>query len=335
MICHVLPEERALVIETNDPYLLLQKVPTAFQLAPTIVGMPHGVDEVARLALLHVDAPSPIEHYYRWQRERTMIPQPFAHQVETSAFLVTNPHGYCLNDIGTGKTMSALWAADYLMEAGVAKRALIVAPLSTLERVWGDALFLNFQHRKFSILHGTADRRKKLLAEPRDFYVLNHDGVGVIQKELVARSDIDILICDELAAYRNKQTGRWKVIESVIYPAKGRPMPWVWGLTGAPIPNSPEDAYAQCRLVTPTTVPKYFTQFRNMTMEHQSTYVWTPRAEAVDIVHKAMRPAIRYAREDCIDLPGEVYTTYDVELSAEQTKHYKEIMRELFTEIKG
>ena len=96
--------------------------------------------------------------------------------------------------------------------------------------------------------------------------MLNHDGVGVIQKELAARQDIDILICDELAVYRNKQTGKWKAIESIIYPDKGRPMPWVWGLTGAPIPNSPEDAYAQCRLVTPISVPKYFTQFRNMVM---------------------------------------------------------------------
>jgi SNF2 family DNA or RNA helicase len=112
-------------------------------------------------------------------------------------------------------------------------------------------------------------------------------------------------------------------------------MPWVWGLTGAPIPNEPTDAYGQCLLVTPTTVPKYFTQFRNMVMEHQSIYVWTPRREALDIVYKAMRPAIRFKRDDCLDLPGEMFQTRDVELSAEQTKHYKEIMRELYTEVQG
>jgi SNF2 family DNA or RNA helicase len=210
---------------------------------------------------------------YSWPRDRSLIAAPFAHQQQTTLFMAVNPRGYVLNDIGTGKTMSALWAADFLMEMGVAKRALIIAPLSTLERVWGDAAFIHFKHRKFKVLHGSAERRRKLLAEPADFYIINHDGVGVIVKELAARQDIDIVIIDELAVYRNRQTAKWKAMNEVLYPTKGKPKPWVWGLTGAPIPQSPEDAYGQCRLVTPTTVPKFFTMWRNMTMDHQSTYV--------------------------------------------------------------
>src|SRR3990167_99344 len=272
---------------------------------------------------------------YTWPRARKFIPEPFAHQRETTAFLAMNPRAYCLNDIGTGKTMSALWAADLLMEVGAVHRALIVAPLSTLERVWGDALFIHLPHRKFAILHGSAERRKKLLAEKKDFYILNHDGVGVIQKELEARPDIDLIIGDEWAVYRNKQTAKWKAIDRVIYPVKGTPRPWVWGLTGRPIPNAPTDAYGQCVLVTPTTVPRFFSQFRNMTMEHQSLYTWTPRPEALGIVYKAMRPAIRFKSDECLDLPGEIHQTRDVELSSDQLKHYKEIMRELYTEVQG
>ena len=337
MTCYVLPEDRALVIETDDPVLMLQKVPTAFQLSPKIVGMPHGIEEVARLAVcLHIDVPSPIEHYYTWPRERTKIPQPFKHQIETAAFMVSNPHGFVLNDIGTGKSLTAAWAADFLMDNSAGHRTLIAAPLSTLERVWGDTLFIHFPHRTFSVLHGSADRRKKLLAQPRDFYIINHDGIAVIHKELAARPDIDIIIIDEIAVFRNKQTGKWKAIESLIYPGKGvAPKPWVWGMTGAPIPNSPEDAYGQCRLVSPTTVPKFFGMWRNMVMQHQSTYIWTPRPEAIDIVYKAMRPSIRFKRSDCIDLPPTVFSTRDVELSDEQAKHLKELMRELVTEVHG
>ena len=335
---HIFEEERALVLETSDPAFVLKNVPTAFQLTPTIVGMPHDVENTARLAVMGVQVESPITYQYRWPRERTKIPNPFKHQIETAAFAVTNPHGYILNDIGTGKSLTAAWAADYLMEAGYAHRALIVAPLSTLERVWGDTLFIHFTHRTFSVLHGAADRRRKLLAQPRDFYIVNHGGVGVIAKELAARPDIDLIIIDEIAVYRNKQTGKWKVIESLIYPdpKTGRaPKPWVWGLTGKPIPNSPEDAYGQCRLVTPTTVPKYFTQWRAMVMDHQSTYIWTPRPEATKIVFDVMRPSIRFKRDECLDLPPAIYQTRDVELSPEQQRHYKEINRELFTEIQG
>jgi SNF2 family DNA or RNA helicase len=88
-------------------------------------------------------------------------------------------------------------------------------------------------------------------------------------------------------------------------------------------------------LVTPTTVPKFFGQFRSMVMNHQSTFIWTPRPEATKIVFDAMRPAIRFKRDDCIDLPPTIYQTRDVELSPEQTKHLKELMRELMTEVEG
>lgn len=272
---------------------------------------------------------------YAWPRDRSTIAEPFAHQQQTTLFMACNPHSYVLNDIGTGKTLSALWAADFLIEIGAANRALIIAPLSTLERVWGDAAFIHFRHRKFKVLHGSALRRRKLLAEPADFYIINHDGVGVILEDIVARQDIDIVIIDELAVYRNRQTDKWKALNEVLYPAKGKPKPWVWGMTGAPIPNSPEDAYGQCKLVTPTTVPKFFTMWRNMTMDHQSTYVWTPRPEALGMVYKAMVPAIRFKRDECLDLPPVLHTTLDVELSADQIQHYKRMANELYTEISG
>ena len=330
----IMPEEQAIVIETDDARVLAT-VPTAFELAPGFIGMPHGVDEVIRLSLLGIEVPSPIEFYYDWPRDRSTIPQPFSHQRATAAFMATNPHGYVLNDIGTGKSLTAAWAMDYLMRIGAGHRALIIAPLSTLERVWGDTLFVHFTHRSFAILHGSAERRRRLLAQPSDAYVINHDGVAVIAKELARRPDIDIVIIDEVATYRNKQTGRWKVVEEFLYPTGGTPKPWVWGMTGTPTPNSPEDAYGQCRLVTPTTVPKFFGQFRAMVMNHQSNYVWTPRDEATKIVHQVMRPAIRFKRDECIDLPPTIYQTRDVTLSADQTKHMKELMRELVTEVEG
>ena len=331
----VFPEERALALRTQDPAAILKAVPSAFQIGGDIVGMPHGVDESVRLALAGIEAPAPIQVHYDWPRDRVRIPEPFMHQVSTAAFFSVHPRAYCLNGIGTGKTLSALWAADFLMRMGAVRRVLVVAPLSTLERVWGDASFFHLTHRKVSVLHGSAERRRRLLAQHKDFYIINHDGIGVVQKELAARSDIDLIIIDEVAAYRNQRTAKWKALQSVVFPAGRAPRPWVWGLTGTPTPNEPTDAYGQCRLITPTTVPKFFTQFRNMVMEHQSTYVWTPRREANQTVFKAMRPAIRFKRDDCLDLPPVIYQTRDVELSTEQLKHYKELMRELYTEVRG
>lgn len=336
----VITEHRALLVETNDPVLMLQKVPAAFRMDDTgpggsgVLGMPHDCDTVTRLAYMGVKVPSPILYYYDWPRERTLIPEPFAHQKETAAFMVTYPHSFVLNDIGTGKTMSALWAMDFLMQEGLLKRALLTTPLSTLERVWGDALYFHFKHRTFNVLHGAAARRKKLLAQERDFYIINHDGINVVGAELAQRPDINGVDIDEVAVYRNKNE-RWKAMDRLLYPTKGAPRAFAWGLTGAPIPNSPEDAFHQCKLVTPTSVPKYFTQWRNMVMDHQSTYVWTPRVESTKIVYEAMRPAIRFTRDECLDLPPCIIQTRDVDLSADQSKHYKAVMKELYTEVQG
>ena len=113
-----------------------------------------------------------------------------------------------LNQIGTGKTNSALWAADFLMREGIINKALIVSPLSTLERVWGDTIFMDLHHRKFKILHGTAAKRRKLVAEDADFYVVNHDGFPIISEELMGK--VDLIIVDEATEYKNPQTQRFK-----------------------------------------------------------------------------------------------------------------------------
>ena len=329
----VIPDLQALVIESSDPRLVTL-IPSAFTLAPGFVGMPHTIDTVARLALLGVNVTSPIESYYSWPRERTLIPNPFAHQMTTSGFFVTNPRSYCFSSIGVGKTLSAAWAADYLLDAGAIRTVLVVSTLSSLERTWGDVFYFNFGHRKFKILHGTADKRRKLLAQPAEFYIINYAGVAVIQKELIAKN-FDLVILDECAECGKKNTGLWKSLDQLIYPKARPPIPWVWGMTATPIPNSPVDAFPQLKLITPTRAPQFFTQWKNMVMDHQSLYVFTPRKEATAIVHQAMQPAIRFVRDEIMDLPPTIYSTRDVELSADQKKHYQAISRELYTEVNG
>ena len=51
---------------------------------------------------------------------------------------------------------------------------------------------------KVQVLHGDAKTRRKRLAEDADIYVINHDGVGVVAKELaalIAAGEIDVLVC--------------------------------------------------------------------------------------------------------------------------------------------
>ena len=149
--------------------------------------------------------------------------KPLAHQRVMCNFMALHRRCFNLSDMGTAKTLSALWAADWLMrqyeQRGEEFRALIVAPLSTLERVWGNAIFENFlSRRSFEILHGDAHKRIAGLARPADFYIVNFDGVGVgahtrkrfeldgFSKALAERSDIRLAIVDEASAYKDLRT---------------------------------------------------------------------------------------------------------------------------------
>lgn len=331
MIVH--KESRRVILNLRDPERVTSVIPSAKVLehaGATLVVVPHGEDEVKVLRNLDLDVPAPIEHHYEWPC--TYPDGPFAHQRLTSAFLSLHDRAYCLNGMGSGKTLSGLWAFDYLRQAGRAKRLLVVAPLSTLDRTWGDEIFTHFPHLTAAVLHGTMERRLKLLAIPHDVYIVNHDGVksSVLIDALRKRDDIDVVIYDELAVCRTAATARFKTTQRLL---EGRK--YVWGFTGTPTPNAPTDAWAQCRLITPWTVPKYFGQFRDDVMKQVSPFKWVARHNALDLVSKAMQPAIRFSREECIDLPPTTHVTREVELTKEQRIAFDDMLAKLHAEYEG
>lgn len=313
----VYPHHRKLVIPFRADIANL--VPESRRLATQgqdLLAVPFGREEVKLLRNLGIDAPAPILHLYDWNGDT-----PFDTQRYTAALLTNNSRAYVLNDMGTGKTRATLHALNYLQQQGEVRKALIVAPLSTLTTVWDREIFEFFPHMSTATLHGTRKKRLQQLDRDVDLYIINHDGLHTLKQALIDRPDIDVVVIDELAAFRNAQTRRWKALAAVIGQRK-----FVWGLTGAPIPSSPTDAWAQCRLLTPNTVPKYFTQFRASTMLKVSQFRWVERDGALDTVFKAMQPAVRYKRSDCLDLPPTLYSTRAVEFSPPQKAAYKELV---------
>jgi SNF2 family DNA or RNA helicase len=326
MLVH-LPSKR-LVLHLANPDRVTTVIPTARAFdfkGHQLVAVPHRIDEVRVLRNLGIQAPSPVEHHYEWPG----LHKPFKAQMATSSFLTLNPKAFVLNDMGTGKTLATLWAFDYLRTAGLAKKMLVTCPLSTMERTWGDEIFANFPHLNFAILYGSKERRLKLLAQDADVYIVNHHGMKVIEPELAA-SDIDTFVIDELGVFRNTSTALWKTAHKI---AVGRER--VWGLTGTPTPNAPTDAFAQCRIIAPERVPKYFGKFRDMVMRQLGQFKWVPRDSATEIVAEAMQPAVRFTRKDCVDLPPTIPLWRHAQLTAEQNKSYKDMVAKLTMEYQG
>jgi SNF2 family DNA or RNA helicase len=259
---------------------------------------------------------------------------PFAAQIETASFLSMHSRAFCLNGMGTGKTNSALWAYDYMRRTKIVNKVLVVCPLSTMERTWADSVFNTFSHLDAVVLHGTREKRIKLLKEDVHVYIINIDGLATIKDELAKRPDIDLIVVDELALARNSSTDRWKTLNTICNKQGSRR---VWGMTGSPTPNAPTDAWAQCKLITPdnTGVPKYFGAFRDRVMRQLTQFKWIARPEANDVIHQMMQPAIRFSLDDCTDLPEQIFITREVEMTVEQKKAYKDMLSKLATEYAG
>jgi len=322
----VIDKARTLALKLNDPNRVLSAIPTAtlVELSGTpIVMAPHRLDEVKVLRNLGVCAPSPILHYYDWPG--SLIP--YRHQRETAAFLTLNQRCLVLNEIGMGKTMTALWAADYLIKTGKIEKVLIMSPLSTLERVWGDNIFTNLLDRKFVVLHGSAAKRRLLLRTEADFYIVNYDGFPTIEND--CHDMFDLVILDEAATYRHISTQRFKLFSRWLKP---QPKLWLWLMTGTPIPDSPLDAWALAKLIDSPALIKTFTAFRNQVMIKIGQWKFVPRPEATEIVEKILQPAVRFTRDECLDLPETIVQTRQVNLTSEQKKHYDQMLRHFIIE---
>jgi SNF2 family DNA or RNA helicase len=322
----VVERAKALALKLNNPNRVLDSIPTAktYDVRGTpLVITPHRLDEVKVLNNLGIRAPSPILHYYNWPGQFI----PFEHQKQTAAFLTLNHRGLVLNDIGTGKTQSALWAADYLIKIKAVKKVLILSPLSTLERVWGDGIFTGLTHRKFVVLHGTASKRLKLLEKEVDFYICNHDGFPIISD---ATYDMfDLVIVDEAAVLRNPSTRRFKLFRRWL---DKNLTTRLWLMTGTPTPNDPTDAWALAKLVGSPNLTKTFTAFREQVMMKLGQWKYVPRPESVEITKHVLQPAVRYTRDECFDLPDTIVQTRKVDLTTEQRKHYAQMLKHLISE---
>jgi Uri superfamily endonuclease len=293
--------------------------------------VPLTLESARVLRNLGIEAPSPIESDYTWPIIAGR--QPRWYQIATSSYLTLNPRAHVHNAPRTGKTLSVLWSIDYLQKTGVIHKALVVAPLSTLERAWGDEIFLNFPGKRFAVLHGSAEKRRKLLASDQDIYVINHDGVEILQDELAKRGDIDMAVIDEVAVMRNAQTSRWKSLNKLV---NGRGVfTWCWGLTGTPTSNEPTDAYGQAKLVRPETVKGLsFTRFKDQVMQQFGMYRWVPRPGAEANVARVLSPSIRFERTVVTSMEPCLIERH-AELSSDQKHHINKLLKEAATEIDG
>lgn len=324
-------EDKALVFRTRNPqkYAVIPKHKVMKREDDGYdVAVYWGLDEVRVLKNLGVkDVPSPITRRYNWPGRY----KPMAHQVDTASFLTINKRAFVFNDPGTGKTLSALWAADYLMTRGAVRRCLILCPLSIMHSAWFSDLNNSIIHRSAVVAHHTkSTRRIEMIQGDYEFVICNYDGLNLVADEVINDGRFDLVIVDEANAYKTITTKRWKTLKSIL-----RPDTHLWMMTGTPASQSPADAYGLAKLVNPEGVPKFFTAWRDQVMYKATMFKWLPKANAREQVFEALQPAIRYAKDQCLDLPPVVTMTREVPLTPQQKKYYDLLKDRMMVQASG
>ena len=184
-------------------------------------------------------------------------------------------------------------------------------------------------HRRVAVAYGSPDKRKKILNGDYEFIVINYDGVNIVFNEL-EKIGFDLIVVDEANAYKNVTTKRWKALAKLM-----KPTTRLWMLTGTPASQSPIDAFGIAKLVSPQNVPRTMTVWKDKVMHQLSRFKWIPKNDAKQKVFDALQPAIRFTKNECLDLPDLMYQTREVPLSPQALRYYNALKKDMLIQAAG
>jgi SNF2 family DNA or RNA helicase len=243
--------------------------------------------------------------------------QYWPHQIQGARTMARMNSVLLADEMGLGKSLQALTTAAIDFELGLAKRVLIVCPV-TLKWNWRDEIR---QHTKFSwmILDGDPDERKAILdvfsLGGCDILIVNYEQVVKHLQELI-RLNFDIAILDEAHYIKNHKSKRTEAILEL-------PIKRFFLLTGSPLLNKVNELWPLLRLIEPTKFPDYW-RFVN---RYALFGGWKGKAvigtkNPNELQGHLNRVMIRRLKKDVLDLPEKQYIIVQVDMHPEQKRLY-------------
>lgn len=237
---------------------------------------------------------------------------------------------------GAGKTSIVLSVIKDYIKAGKIRRVLLIAPLRPCYSVWPKQIdhWSNFAGLKSEVFHGRDP--KEIKESDAEIVIVNFNYLTkLIKNPARFKSDygFDCLVIDELSAFKKISSKRFKLLKSVMDTFTYR-----WGLTGSPAANRLLDIFGQVLILDGGKhLGRYITHFKNryFVPSGYGGYTWLPRDDSTpdEIYTKLKTFAISLKAEDYISMPELVVNDIAVTLPDQALKQYKQMERDLITEI--
>lgn len=248
-------------------------------------------------------------------------------------------------DVGTGKSRTAIESIRYLynLEQKLVP-TLIISPLITLENWKREILkFSKTQERDIVILHGSADKKKKLIANllknPNKIIIMNWEALlSDYIYDYFTKNIPTILVGDELHYIKNHSSKRTKLALKL-----SKLVRYKIGLTGTPVLNSSEDLWSQLFFLDNGKrlgdkfhwfKAKYFYDKNAGMPSHVHFPDWVPHKDSNEKIKELISDiSMSVKKADCLDLPPLVREEVYVELGPDQTRAYKQMRDDFVTYV--
>lgn len=240
-----------------------------------------------------------------------------------------------------GKTLTAISVAGALFQKGLIKKVLVTAPTSVCS-VWPNDFntFADFKY-KVNVMLGTKQKRIAQLEELERFPFNDVLLVAVINYESCWRDGIkekimdwhpDLIIADESQRIKTHDANQSKAMHELGDLAKYKLI-----LSGTPVQNNCLDLFSQYRFLDKRIFGTNFYAFRNKycIMGGFQKYQVVGFKNKEDLIKKEYSAAYRVTKEECLDLPEQIFITRKLQFSDKEMKLYKQIKEQSFAELES
>jgi superfamily II DNA or RNA helicase len=205
------------------------------------------------------------------------------YQDDAADFLYERDRAMILAPVGAGKTAITLTAMQAMLNDGLVKRWLVVAPKRVCTDVWP------VEAPKWSSITpalavGTPAQRKAALDSGAAVVVINYDNLDKLED----LSGFDGVVFDELTRLKNPSGKRFKALEKLMSTMAIR-----WGLTGSFTSNGLEDVFGQCKIIDQGLLGRAKGAFLQQYFHcvNRDFGQWTPAPGALEQVMERIKPA--------------------------------------------
>jgi len=217
-------------------------------------------------------------------------------------------------DMGLGKTVQALAAAELLRRRKGIGRVLVIAPAS-VKYQWMTEIE-KFTDLPAQIIDGLLPRRQKLYASPAFFNLTSYE---VVLKDVRYMHELkpDLIILDEAQRIRNWATATARTIKQL----KSR---YAFVLTGTPLENKLEELFSVIEFVDGRRLGPAFRFLHEHRMEDEKGHLLGYCG--LDRIHSQLAPVLlRRTRQEVLkELPERTDQIFRVPLTTEQAEPYFE-----------